>query len=268
MTGLQGQQFDLMGRPGAHYNLITDQRTQVHISTNLPFFEHSADTKLRASGNHAGLVMTGVCVAHLDANGLAHVVSFLGDFNSTVRHHERHCDGRNTEDSCLRGLQVPINGGEVASLTMKAAVGKGADLILQNNNCPFNTRDGSCKTKATNGGHGLATLVVTPSVVIEVGAAFFNNHELMHKTAHHLDLALSEYRPSGKPRGLIGQTVELRCDSDGKAIMEGAACIEGVEGDYIVSGLDLAKLSNSPFNEGSSFSASTDGMAAGGIKRN
>lgn len=267
LTGLQGQQFDLMGRPGAQYNLITDQRTQVHISTNMPFFEHSADAKLRASGDHAGLFMTGVYVAYLDANGLAHGVSFLGDFNSTVRHHERHCDGRNSEDSCLRGLQVHINGGEVASpTTTKAAVGKGAELRLENNACPFSTRDGSCKTKATNGGHGLATLV-TPSVVIEVGAAFFNNHEVMHKTVHHLDLALSEYRPSGKPRGLIGQTVELRYDSDGKAIMKGAGCIEGVEDDYIVSGLDLAKLRNSAFNEGSSFSASADGMAADGVKR-
>jgi len=84
---------------------------------------------------------------------------------------------------------------------------------------------------------------------------------------HHLDLALSEYRPSGKPRGLIGQTVELRYGSDGKAIMEGAGCIEGVEDDYIVSGLNAAKLSNSPFNEGSSFSASADGVAADGAKR-
>jgi hypothetical protein len=149
---------------------------------------------------------------------------------------------------------------------MNVAVGKGADLILQNDNCPFNTRDGSCKTKATNGGHGLATLV-TPSVVIEVGAAFFNNHELMHKTVHHLDLALSEYRPSGEPRGLIGQTVELRYDSDGKAIMKGAGCIEGVEDDYIVSGLDLAKLRNSAFNEEGPFSASADGMAADGVKQ-
>ena len=149
---------------------------------------------------------------------------------------------------------------------MHAAVGKGAGLVLQNNACPFNTRDGACKTKATNGGHGLATLV-TPSVVIEVGAAFFNNHELMHKTVHHLDLALSEYRPSGKPRGLIGQTVELRHDSDGKAIMKGAGCIEGVEDDYIVSGLDTAKLRNSAFSEGSSFSASADGVAADGAKR-
>jgi hypothetical protein len=149
---------------------------------------------------------------------------------------------------------------------MNAAVGKGTDLILQNNHCPFHTRNGSCKTKATNGGHELATLV-TPSVVIEVGAAFFNNHEPMHTTVHHLDLALSEYRPSGKPRGLIGQAAELRYDSNGKAIMKGAGCIEGVEDDYIISGLDAAKLSHSAFNEGSSFSASADGMAADGAKR-
>jgi len=266
---MRGQQFELMGRPGAQYNLITDQRAQVHISTNMAFFEHSADAKLRASGNHAGLFMTGVYVAYLDANGLAHVVSFLGDFNSTVRHHERHCDGRNTEDSCLRGLQVLINGGEVASPIMVAAVGEGSELKLQNNDCPFSTRF-SCQTKTTNGGGGvmgLATLV-TPSLVLEVGAAFMNNHELNQKTVHHLDLSLSEYRPSGKPRGLIGQTVELRHDSDGKAIMKGAGCIEGVEDDYIVSGLDLAKLSNAAFNEGSSFSASADGMAADGVKRN
>jgi hypothetical protein len=33
----------------AQYNLITDQRAQVYISTNLPFFEYSADAKLRFS---------------------------------------------------------------------------------------------------------------------------------------------------------------------------------------------------------------------------
>jgi hypothetical protein len=49
--------------------------------------------------------------------------------------------------------------------------------------------------------------------------------------------------------------------------MAGTGCIDGVEGDYIVSGLDFAKLRGTPISKGSPFSASADGMAADGIKR-
>jgi hypothetical protein len=267
LVGLLGQKFDLMGKPHTSYDFVSDNRLQMIVRIHTPLFEHSSDARLRASSEHAGLFMIGVDVAYLDENGSAHQVSLLGDFNSTVRHHERHCDGLNTEKgSCLRGMQVHVNGDRVTSTSTVAAVGKGAALKLENNVCPFNMRDGSCKTKATNGGHGLATLV-TPSVVLQVGAAFMNNHELNQRAVHHLDLAISEYHPSGKPGGLVGQTVEFRYGPDGKPIMEGAGSIEGVEDDYIVSGLDAAKLKGSPFSKDSAYSASADGAAADGSKQ-
>ena len=262
-VGLLGQKFDLLGKPNTTYDFISDNSLQVIVRIDIPLFEHSSDARLRASSEHAGYFMIGVDAAYLDENGFAHQVSLWGDFNSTARHHERHCDGLNTEKgSCLRGMQVRVNGDRVTSTSTVAAVGKGATLKLENNVCPFNVRDGSCKTKATNGGHGLATLV-TPSVVLQVGAAFMNNHELNQPAVHHLDLAISEYHPSGKPGGLVGQTVEFRYGPDGKPITEGAGSIEGVEDDYIVSGLDAVKLKDSPFSKDSgAYSASADGAAA------
>ena len=260
LVGLRGQKFDLLGKLNTTYLLIGDERLQICISIDAPYFEHSADAKLRASGKHAGYFMTGVDVAFLDRDGLAHEASVRGDFNSTVRHHERHCDGRNGDkEMCLRGLQVSVGGSEVLVHTTIVAVGEGAALKLENNLCDFNKRDGSCKTKATNGGHGLVTLV-TPTVVLQVGAAFMNNHEINQPAVHHLDLAVSEYHPSGKPGGLVGQTAEFRYGPDGKPIMEGAGSIEGVEDDYIVSGLDAAKSKDSPFSAVSAYSASADGV--------
>lgn len=261
LVGLRGQKFDLLGKPNTAYNLIADDRLQVNILVDVPFFEHSADAKLRASGKHAGLFMTGVDVAYLDGNGLAHEVSVQGDYNSTVRGAEQHCGWRNIEkDKCLRGVQAQVDGDKITK------VGAAAALQMQNVDCPFNQRDGSCKVKATNGGFGLAVLV-TPSLTLEVGASFMNNHAVGQRTVHHLDLAVSDYRPSGKPGGLIGQTVDFRYDADGNPIMEGPGCIEGAEDDYIVSGLDFAKLQNTPVSEGDPLSASADGAAADGAKR-
>jgi hypothetical protein len=158
--------------------------------------------------------MTGVDVAYLDGDGLAHEISAQADLNSTVQ----RCGVE--KETCLRGLQVRADGDAIAAV-MTAPVGQGAALQLQNIDCPFNMRDGSCKVKAHNGGSGLATLV-TPSLTLEVGATLMNNHALGRKTVHHLDLAVSDYRPSGTPGGLVGQTVHYRYDAAGQPIMKGA----------------------------------------------
>merc|ERR1712166_1536691 len=109
------------------------------------------------------------------------------------------------KEMCLRGLQVSVGGSEVLVHTTIVAVGEGAALKLENNLCDFNKRDGSCKTKATNGGHGLVTLV-TPTVVLQVGAAFMNNHEINQPAVHHWTWRCQNIT---RPANLVGSSVKL-----------------------------------------------------------
>jgi len=269
LVGLRGQKFDLIGKPNTTYLLIGDDHFQINVITNYPFFAHSADDGLRAADNHAGLFMTEVETTFIDSDGVVYELSIKGDYNSTVRHDRSYCVGGNVAEArCLRGLELRIGRGVVLDAAPEVAIGRDVILNMMNDDCDFSERGGRCKNKATNGGYALVKLQ-TPSVNVEVGAAFMNNHELGQKTIHHLDLGVSGYRPSGVPGGLVGQTVELKYDNEGDPIMSGPGCIEGGEDDYIVLGLDSTNLRNSPFNVGGSpFATTVDGAASDTPKRN
>jgi hypothetical protein len=259
LVGFLGQRFDLVGRPQSVYRFIEDDRLQMSVLIDTPAFEHSTDVQLRASDRHAGLFMLGVELAFLDNAGQVVEVSVRADFNSTVHHDPRYCGPNAGTTGCLRGLQAQVNGGSpISHATDELRLGQDAALTSFNTGCNFNQRAG-CTSKAANGGNAVFTLT-TPSIDVDVGAVLRNNHLLMEKNLHHLDLDVSKYRPSGKPGGLLGQTVEYRLDKDGQPITKGAGSIEGYEDDYIIIPQSRApKLKNSPFNAGRAFAASVDG---------
>jgi len=95
LVGLRGQKFDLIGKPNTKYLLIGDDHFQINVITNYPFFAHSADDRLRAADNHAGVFMTEVETAFIDSDGVVYELSIKGDYNSTVRHDRSYCVGGN-----------------------------------------------------------------------------------------------------------------------------------------------------------------------------
>jgi hypothetical protein len=276
LTGFHGQRFDLVGKAGKQYLLLADDRFQIGVEIDRPFFQHSSDTGKGARPvvhrqgervkEHVPLYMAGVHIAILDGEGQAHSVSVQGDFNSTLKKHSSFCKGSmNAEPTaeCLRGLKVVLNGQEPMKHAADLELGLGLALQMQNTICPFDKRQGVCGSfHKQTGGYAMVTLT-SPSIHLDVGAQWFNNHEVGHRALHHLDLDVSAYRPSGPPRGLLGQTVELKYDKAGLPIMEGPACI-GNEDSFIIDKVRPSQLRDSPRDApvAAPLFASVDGDAA------
>lgn len=260
LVGFQGQRFDVIGKPGANYVLLEDDRLQIVVKIDHPSFEHSSAKQVRASGEHKGLYMDEVGVVFLDGGGDVQEVWVKSDYNSSVHGHERHCGWRNVETTnCLRGMTAQVNGKAIISISTELNLGRDATFSVGNMDCPFADRTKACEALHKNsGGYALATLKI-PSITLEVGAQFMNNHDMNARTLHHLDLDVSDYRPAGTPGGLLGQTVEVHYDEEGRPIMKGPGVIGGDEDVFMIDGMDASKLVDTLYRPMSPLSAAVDG---------
>lgn len=192
--------------------------------------------------------MTGVEARFLDNDGLTHAISVNGDVNSTLHGNFRFCGHRTIEATkCLRGLALHVGDQKAITTAQELQLADGVALIIRN--------DGE------GTGHAMVALT-TPSVLLQVDAILMNDHELGHKTLHHVDLDLSQYRPSGMPGGLLGETVEVKRGQNGEPIMKGPACFGGDEDAFIVDGVRPATLRDSEYAQTPPLSANVDGDSA------
>jgi len=261
LVGFKGQRFDLFGKEDTEYSLIQDDRIQLNARTNKPYFEHVSDVNHATTYGKESLFMTAVSLAFLDESGTPHTLIVEGDFNSTVHGNERYCGWRNHEqEKCARGIQMIVDGDLLVRKTGPVDLTPDVTIRIQNNDCHFKQHR-ECSQKSGNGGYGMVS-VESPSLKIEVGAIFMNNHDVMGKTLHHLDLSLTDYYPAGAPRGLLGQTVEFQYDDLGNPIRHGPRSIAGHEDDYIVTGFDLGAFisEDDARHAGASFSAFASGL--------
>jgi hypothetical protein len=267
LVGFQGQRFDVIGKAGSLYNLVTDDYVHMAVQIDEPFFIGSMDQNL--TSGHKGLYMSSVSVAFTDGHGDTHELIASGDFESTVPG-DRFCSAKQAlADECLRGLRLTVDGGRLdAQAPGSWMIGKDAELHIMNSDCPFENREGPCLPFHRQlGGYAQMKLKV-PSFTLEVGAQFMNYHALEMRALHHLDLAIGAYRPSrAAVGGILGQTVAIKMDANGQPIMKGTDCYSGSEDDYIVGDwmLDVSTLKAEVpvLAEGSSFLSSyVDGSSA------
>jgi len=253
-----------MGREGgAVYNLVADDFVQLNVKIGEPFFVGSMDQSLHSG--HKGLYMTDISVAFVDGLGEIHEVTISGNFKSSIKG-EQYCNAKRARaGKCLRGLHLSVDGGRLeVSEPGSWMLGENATLHAVNNDCPFENREGPCLAFHRElGGYGQVRLEV-PSFTLEVGAQFMNYHDLEMRALHHLDLSIGSYLPSrDKVGGLLGQTVAVKMDVNGQPIMQGTACYEGVEDDYIVDNLDLLALKTEvPILDGHFLFSYVDGNSA------
>jgi hypothetical protein len=216
INGFNGQHFDIIGKANTTYSLLTDDRMQLAMETNVAFFDHSAqDTALDSS---PPLFMTAVSVCAIDASGVVHEMKIMGDLQSSL-HRGSSCD---SDDCPLRGLRVEMAGGRDGVVHNEDVVQLSEQFTLTAKNTECGLANPECSHD--KGGYEIKkgrVIFTTPFLQLQVGAILQNNHNLDRPVLHHLDFAIEQYSPSGQVGGILGSTLEVRYNQAGVPILVG-----------------------------------------------